>query len=128
MKRIILLALCAATAACVKQVDQSPEKQALADELHAYIMERTHPFPIEPGRKVMYGCIRWPVKENTSPTVELINWSYTEPHEIYAANIMEQMRISAKGNCEARRTKNKVNCTCQQIDENGENVILVPGT
>ena len=121
----ILLAAIVLTGCTIQKIDQSPEKQRVANALHKYIMETRASYPREPGRKVMYGCIHWP--ESGPPVVETTSYYYTEVHQHYSASVMREMRHSAEGVCDSTRTKHNLDCTCQRIDENGQNFIEVPG-
>lgn len=96
----------------------------MADALHEYIIKSYRAYANEPGRKVLFGCIKW--TGDSAPEVEGLNYSYTEVHKHYYASVMEQMRIAARGACEERRTRRNLDCTCQPVDENNQNFIAVP--
>lgn len=124
MRRFALLLGCAVLAACgVGGPVQSPEKQAVADDMHERIMrvfaDRDH----AKGHSATAACITW---DNARPVaVSGIQSYYLPARSAVYKNPMNDLRFEALRDCGEDRNPAH-DCTCGIVDENGVNMIAVP--
>ena len=105
-------------------VDQSPEKQLVADTVHAEIMKRHSFFPKETGVKVMAACFGW--AEDGNVKVTGLNWYYYPTRASLAGRPIPKLREASMGRCQKAQLRSNGACDCQIVDENNRNAIAVP--
>ena len=111
-------------AACVPAVQNPPEKQVIADAVHAQITGNFGRYNYEGGVKVLAACIKW---EGSEPVGISSVHGYYYPTATAAVNRpMNQLERNALGDCTANIPPENRGCECQIVDKNGQNAILVP--
>ena len=122
MRIALLLAFCAGLAGCVGPgVKQSPDKQAIADDVYARIFGTN--VLATSGYVSTAGCIEW----QGSRAVEVSGvYSYTlDSGWVPGENPMPELGRLAVGDCQKTKNRNS-NCECKVISQNGRNMIKVP--
>lgn len=122
MKKLVTLAVLALVS-CGPTVSQSPEKQAVADDIHQRIMNAWPAYRNNSGIKVLAACFRW---ENGEAAQVSGLISYYFETDASRTRPVRELRISALGDCETDADRSRGDCTCQIADENGRNAIEVP--
>ena len=123
MRVLVAIGIVALFGACApKSVDQSPEKQAIADSLYAEITRGKHP-DLHTGYSSLVGCIAWDGSRPVSYSA--LNAYYVDSGWAVDRDPTPDLRRSAMGDC-LKEKKAEENCTCQVIAENGINMIKVP--
>ena len=112
-----------AVAGCGPTVDQSPAKQAVANQVHAQIMQRYRTFRSESGIKVMAACIDW--NANGRVKVSGLNWYYYPTSNAYYTRPISELEQSALGECQKVGATSE-SCECQTVSINDRNALAVP--
>ena len=113
-----------ALAACGPAIQQSPEKQAIADDLHREILAPQTQYRNETGVKVLAACIKW---QGQRPVSYSSIKGYFYPTAVAAANRpIGDLERQALGDCVADVPPENRGCECQIADKNAQNAIVVP--
>ena len=121
--RITVILLALICCACqVQTVNQSPEKQKIADEVYARILSGNHP-DLKSGHFAIAACIAW--QGSTAAKISGINAYYIDAGWAVYQNPMPDLRFAALGDCNAEKSA-ELPCTCEIVGENGNNLIKVP--
>ncbi len=103
-------------------VQQSPEKQAIADSLYAEIVPGKHP-DLKNGYSSLVACIAW---DGSRPLeYSAVNGYYIDSGWAVDRDPTPDLRRQALGDCEVEKRSDPP-CTCQVVAENGINMIKVP--
>jgi len=104
---------------------ESPEKKALADRIHAFVMERSAEYRRTHRTKAMVICIQW--VSPTPPRIKIEGVFATRTGIGSDGPIFTpDLRRNAMRRCKAWAKKEGADCTCQRLDEDGKNVLRVP--
>ncbi|MFK7944611.1 MAG: hypothetical protein AB8B85_17115 [Paracoccaceae bacterium] len=106
------------------EIEQSPQKQAVADEVHATIMSSfDFPSDVSSGHSATAACIAW--ENGNVVNISGVQGYFIDARYAVGSNPMNHLRYTALGDCAAKK-KASPPCDCRIIDENGSNRIAVP--
>ncbi len=117
MKRI----LTAIGAVALLAAPGGAEEPGLAERLHAEALARVNTYANQSRTKAMVACIHW---DGADSRIAFVTTSESEASGRFVP--LQRLRMTAMRNCLGRAGAE--GCDCASLDENGRNVLRVPGS
>ena len=124
MRTNVLALMCVGLLGCnAGGPTQSPANQAIADRYPKQLLDEFGDYRQTKGYSIIAGCLVWVNKRVTAASG--FQGYYIEAHAELITNPMNDLRYQALEDCKAKKDP-KHDCTCEVLDENEVNMIVVP--
>lgn len=110
--------------ACGPTVEQSPERQRIADAVHHEVVRFDPTYRDEGGVKALAACLAW--KPEGVVQVSGVFWYYIPARYAVRSASLSELSQLALGECTGKPHPPQSTCECVVIDQNARNAIATP--